>query len=145
MTLEQIKALLYKCLAAIEALQAGAPTPEPVEPDAPFGRSLDGQPKFAPAEAGCRSLWKAAEAAGLFSIHAYIGPGIQQGAAQLDQHVPINLMALENAIVALGMGPWGQAWLAHPENRALVDPGYVRRFGFKPVTRERDGSLREYD
>ena len=146
MTLATIKALLAQLIAAIAELEAGGPVePQPVENEAPFGRNLAGQPNFAPAYDACRGLWEAAQRAGAFSIWVYIGPGIQSYAGQLASSPKPNLRALEDAIVALGFAPWGQAWLAHPENRALVDPGYVRRFGFKPVTRERDGSLREYD
>jgi hypothetical protein len=88
-------------------------------------------------------MWEAAQRAGAFSIWVYIGPGIQSYAGQLTNPPKPNLRALEDAIVALGFSPWGQAWLAHIENRALVAPGYVRRFGHKPVTRANDGTLAE--
>lgn len=143
MTITEIKALLAQLVAAVNALESDAPTPTPADQEAPFGRNLAGEPNFAPAYDACRGLWEAAQRAGAFSIWVYIGPGIQSYAGQLTNPPKPDLQALEDAIVALGKSPWGQAWLAHIENRALVAPAYVRRFGWKPVTRNNDGTLVE--
>ena len=132
MNLAAIREALNALIAAVEALEAAPPVAPPA---ANTGNAYD----------ACKSMWKAAESAGLFSIHAYVGPGIQQGAAQMYQHVALDHVALETAIRALGRGAWGREWLAHLENRAVTAPGYVRMFGFKPVTRENDSTLREYD
>lgn len=146
MDLATIKALLDQLAAAIAALEAGAPTiPATSDPEYAVELDLAGNPKMPPAFDGCHGMWEAAQRAGLFSIHAYIGPGIQQGAAQMHQTVALDHVALETAIRALGRGAWGREWLSNLENRAVTAPGYVRMFGFKPVERLRDGSLREYD
>ena len=132
MNLAAIREALNALIAAVEALEAAPPVAPPA---ANTGNAYD----------ACKSMWKAAESAGLFSIHAYIGPGITQGAGQIWAPVHADPLALEQAIRALGWGTWGQSWLANPENRAVTDPAYVRMFGFKPVERLPDNTLREYD
>lgn len=143
MNIDRIRTLVADLAAELAA--PTTPDTEPTDTEAPFGRNLAGEPNFAPAYDACRGLWEAAQRAGAFSIWAYIGPGLQSYAGQLTNPPKADLHALEAAIVALGMSPWGQAWLAHAENRALVAPVYVRRFGWKPVERKRDGSLAEYE
>lgn len=142
MNLDRIRQLATDLLSELNA-------PEPVmpatDPDAPFGRNLAGEPNFAPAYDACRGMWEAAQRAGAFSIWAYIGPGIQSYAGQLVNPPKADLRALEDAIVALGLSPWGRAWLTNAENRALVAPAYCRRFGVKPVERKPDGTLHEYE
>jgi len=141
--IDRIRQLATDLLAELDA----PPGPEvPAgDPEAPFGRNLAGQPNFSPAYDACRGMWEAAQRSGAFSIWTYIGPGIQSYAGQLVNPPKADLQALEDAIVALGLSPWGQSWLVHPENRALVAPAYCRRFGFKPVERKPDGSLHEYE
>lgn len=143
MNLDRIRQLATDLVAELSAPDPNTPV-EP-DPDAPFGRNLAGEPNFAPAYDACRGMWEAAQRAGAFSIWAYVGPGIQSYAGQLVNPPKADLRALEDAIVALGLSPWGQSWLVHPENRALVAPVYVRRFGFKPVERKPDGTLHEYE
>lgn len=143
MNLDRIRRLATYLLAELSATP-GTTTPA-TDPDAPFGRNLAGEPNFAPAYDACRGMWEAAQRAGAFSIWAYIGPGIQSYAGQLVSPPKADLRALEDAIVALGLSPWGQSWLTHPENRALVAPAYCRRFGVKPVERKPDGTLHEYE
>jgi hypothetical protein len=142
MNLERAKQLATELLAALNDAPA---EPPPADPEAPFGRNLAGEPNFAPAYDACRGMWEAAQRAGAFSIWTYVGPGIQSYAGQLVNPPKADLQALEDAIVALGLSPWGQAWLVHAENRALVAPAYCRRFGAKPVERKADGSLHEYE
>ena len=141
MNLDRIRQLATDLLAELDA----PPGPEvPAgDPEAPFGRNLAGQPNFAPAYDACRGMWEAAQRAGAFSIWTYIGPGIQSYAGQLVNPPKADLQALEDAIVALGLSPWGQAWLTHLENRTRVAPAYCRRFGVKPVERKPDGTLVE--
>lgn len=143
MNIDRIRQLATDLLAELSATP-GTTTPA-TDPDAPFGRNLAGEPNFSPAYDACRGMWEAAQRAGAFSIWAYIGPGIQSYAGQLVSPPKADLRALEDAIVALGLSPWGQSWLVHPENRALVAPAYCRRFGVKPVERKRDGTLHEYE
>ena len=142
MNLERAKQLATELLAALNDAPA---EPPPADPEAPFGRNLAGEPNFAPAYDACRGMWEAAQRAGAFSIWTYVGPGIQSYAGQLVNPPKADLQALEDAIVALGLSPWGQAWLTHPENRTRVAPAYCRRFGVKPVERKPDGTLHEYE
>lgn len=143
MNLERVKQLATDLLAELSVPAASAPPA--LDAEAPFGRNLAGEPNFAPAYDACRGLWEAAQRAGAFSIWAYIGPGMQIHAGQITNPARPDLQALEDAIVALGLSPWGQTWLAHLENRAIVSPVYLRRFGFRPVERLPDGTLREYE
>jgi hypothetical protein len=145
MSLASVKAALDQLAAAIAALEADGPVDPVVAEDAPFGRSLDGSPKFAPAYDACRTMLRAAERAQVFAITALLGGGIKQGAAHLYQDFKPNLRLIEDSIVALGKGPWGQEWLDDLENRATVSQDYVRKFGFKTVTRKPDGTLVEVD
>lgn len=142
MTIERAKQLATELLAVLNDAPA---VPPPADAEAPFGRNLAGEPNFAPAYDACRGLWEAAQRAGAFSIWVYVGPGLQSYAGQLTNPPKPDLQALEDAIVALGKSPWGQAWLAHKDNRALVGAAYVRRFGYRPVTRQNDGALVEVD
>ena len=144
-SLAQIKALLAQILAAIAELEGAAPPSPPPDDEAPFGRGLDGAPLFAPAWGACASMREAAEREGVANFMALIGGGIKPGAAQMYQDSKPDLRLIESTIVALGLSPWGQGWLAHPENRAVTRADYVRRFGFKPVARRNDGTLYEVE
>lgn len=79
-----------------------------------------------------------------FSIWAYVGSGIQSYAGQLVNPPKADLRALEDAIVALA-SPWGQSWLVHPENRALVAPGLLPAVRRPPGRAQADGTLHEYE
>lgn len=144
-SLAQIKALLAQILAAIAELEGAAPPSPPPDDEAPFGRSLDGKPLFAPAWGACTSMREAAEREGVANFAALIGGGIKPGAAQMYQDFRPNLRLIEDTVVALGMSPWGQDWLSHLENRATISQDYVRRFGFRAVTRKPDGTLVEVE
>ena len=115
MNLDRIRQLATELVAE---LSAPGPTTPATDPDAPFGRNLAGEPNFAPAYDACRGMWEAAQRAGAFSIWTYVGPGIQSYAGQLVNPPKADLQALEDAIVALGLSPWGQAWLVHAEHPA---------------------------
>jgi hypothetical protein len=144
MNLLRLKELLVETLDELNnAEESPANPPVGSDPEYVVEFDLAGNPKMPPAFDGCSSMREAAQRAGLFNVHAYIGDGIQQGAAQMYQHLALDHVALETAIRALGRGAWGRGWLARLENRAVTAPGYVRMFGFKPVERKRDGSLVE--
>ena len=106
---------------------------------APFGRTPDGKPRIAPAYDGCRALWEAAQRDGVFNIHAFIGQGIQQGAAQMYNPVEPDQLALEEAILAIGKTDWGKGWLAADENLALIERSYAKRLTGAYVVRHWDG------
>lgn len=106
----------------------GAPVSAGIKDTAPFGTYADGQPKPAPAYDACRSMWEAAGREQVFNIHAFIGQGIQQGAAQMYSGHETDWQAVEDAIVALGMSDWGKAWLSNGANAELIDPAYLKRF-----------------
>lgn len=100
--------------------------------DAPFGAYPDGTARTAPAYDACRPMWESAQRAGAFDVHAHIGQGIQQGAAQITNPKLVDQRVLEDAIVALGASAWGQAWLAHDVNAEMIREDYLRRFrGYK--------------
>jgi hypothetical protein len=115
------------------------------DPDAPFGRNLAGEPREAPGWWACTSMREAAEREGAANFIALVGGGIKPGAAQLYQDFRPDWMLIERTIDALGRSPWGQDWLRDPENRAVTDPAYCRRFGVRPVERKPDGTLHEYE
>lgn len=142
MDLERAKQLATELLAALNATPEAPPA---ADPDAPFGRNLAGEPNFAPGWYACTSMRQAAEAAGVANFSVLIGGGIKQGAAQLYQDFRPDLLLIEKVIVNLGKSPWGQDWLSDPENRAVTAASYVRMFGFKPVTRQPDGTLVEVE
>lgn len=122
--------LLANVITDLEKLMAGLGAGEaaPVDPDAPFGRDSLGAPRMAPAYDACRAMWEHAQREGVFSMWTYTGQGIMQGAAQMySQFVP-NVQNIENALVALGNSRWGQEWLAHPENAAMVGRDYQIKF-----------------
>lgn len=144
MNLDQIKTLLKQLTDAVNALSTGDPTP-PSDAEAPFGRMLDGTPKFAPAYDACRTMLRAAEREGVFQITALLGGGIKPLAGQMYQDFKPDLQLIEDSIIALGKSVWGRNWLTDLGNRATVAPSYIRMFGFKPVERRPDGVLVEIE
>lgn len=87
-----------------------------------------------PCYDACKRLWEAAmkvEPAGsLFNIHDYIGAGIQQGQEQMNEGRMSQAMQdrLENDVRMLGKSEWGQEWLSHDENAAMIDRRYCYYF-----------------
>lgn len=94
-----------------------------------------------PAYDKCRALWEAAQkvapAGSLFSIHDYVGRGLQQGVPHIHEgRMPQETQdRLEAAIMALGRSDWGQEWLSHDENAAQIDRAYCFEFVGYWVTR----------
>lgn len=133
-TANTLRSIIAQLQSVVDTLDppGNAPTQaDPVAPAAaPFGTYPDGTPKTAPAYDACRPMWEAAQREGAFDIHKFIGQGIQQGAAQiaLAGATTVDQQALEDAIVALGLSPWGQAWLAHDVNAELIAKPYLKRF-----------------
>lgn len=125
-----LRSIIAQLQSVVNALDPNPVAPEPVHIAAPFGIYPDGTPKTAPAYDACRPMWEAAQREGAFDVHQFIGQGIQQGAAQiaLAGATTVDQQALEDAIVALGLGEWGQAWLAHDVNAELIHRDYLRRF-----------------
>lgn len=147
-TLRAIAAQLLSEAAQLEAPHpaAGGAVTAPANP-APFGAYADGQPKPAPAYDACRPMWEAAQREGAFDIHKFIGQGIQQGAAQMYSGHVTNWLAVEDALLELGRGAWGQAWLAHDVNAEMIHPHYLKLFLGYTVQRVYDkaGDLVRYD
>lgn len=123
--------------------------------DAPFGRYPTGEPKAPPALAACALMidvatqeqWPGPRNERWSKWHYLRGirqlgvgaPAVAEPEYPLERH----LQQFEDDVIWLGQSEAGQAWLSHPENRAVTDPVYVRRFGWRPVERARDGSLVE--
>lgn len=105
---------------------------------APFGRYASGEAKPAPAYDKCRALWEAAGREQVFNIHAFIGQGIQQGAAQMYSGHETDWQAVEDAIVALGKSEWGKKWLSYDVNAELIDKEYLFNFVGYNVQRSYD-------
>ena len=84
-----------------------------------------------PAYDACRGLWEAAQKARMFDVFAYI-PGLQPLGAHITQTRPADQMNAD--IIKLGFTVWGQEWLSHDANAALIDPDYQRHFlGYRVV------------
>ena len=147
-TLRAIAAQLLSEAAQLELPGAGAGggTDVPTNP-APFGTYADGQPKPAPAYDACRPMWEAAQREGAFDMHKFIGQGVQEGAAQMYSGHATDWLAVEDALLELGRGEWGQAWLAHDVNAEMVHPHYLKLFLGYTVHRVYDakGDLVRYD
>lgn len=109
-------------LAAIAAELAEDPVPPaiPEDEDAPFGRTLDGKPRFSPAYDAARSMITVAEREAGFNIHALLGGGIKQGAAQIHEAFKPDLRLVEDTVIALARSPWGRSWCANDANLATV-------------------------
>lgn len=142
MNIDEVRDLLNKALAA---LGVDPDSPTPLDPEAPFGRNLAGEPNEAPGWRACTSMREAAEREGVANFIALIGGGIKPGAAQMYQDFRPDWLLIEHTIVGLGLSPWGQNWMSKLENRAVTGAAYVRRFGFKPVERRPDGVLVEIE
>lgn len=100
----------------------------------PEGKPLPANAK--PAYDACRQLWEAAQKVGAFNIFAYI-PGLQPLAAQMGEARPADKMNAD--IIKLGFSVWGQEWLSHDENAALIDPDYQRHFlGYRVVRKNQN-------
>lgn len=129
-TLLEVAAYLTKQAEQLRMAERLGITKNDETPDAvtPFGTYADGQPKPAPAYDACRPMWEAAQRDGAFDIHQFIGHGVQEGAAQMYSWHVTDWQACEDAIVALGLGEWGQAWLAHDVNAELIAKPYLKRF-----------------
>lgn len=147
-TLRAIAAQLLSVAAQLELPAAGSGCGVTV-PDtrAPFGLDASGQPKPAPAYDACRPMWEAAQREGAFDIHQFIGQGVQEGAAQMYAGHVTDWLAVEDALLELGRGEWGQAWLAHDVNAEMVHPHYLKLFLGYTVHRVYDkaGDLVRYD
>lgn len=143
-TLRAIAAQLLSEAAQLEAPQPAATTPAAA---APFGTYADGQPKPAPAYDACRPMWEAAQRDGAFDVHKFIGQGVQEGAAQMYSGHVTDWLAVEDALLELGRGAWGQAWLAHDVNAEMIHPHYLKLFLGYTVHRVYDkaGDLVRYD
>lgn len=141
-TLRSIIAQLQSVVDALDPHPA-APVAAPVP--APFGTYPDGTPKTAPAYDACRPMWEAAQREGAFDVHQFIGQGIQQGAAQIALAGATTVD--QQALLELGRGAWGQAWLAHDVNAELVHPMYLKQFRGYTVRRVYDkaGDLLRYE
>ncbi|MBK8916388.1 MAG: hypothetical protein IPM64_17625 [Phycisphaerales bacterium] len=123
--------------------------------EAPFGREPDGRPKPPPAFAACSSLIDAATREAWpgphghpFSRWDYIRgiEGLYVGAPRREAPRYANrTQQFEDDVRWLCASPAGKTWLAVPENRAVTGAEYVRLAGYKPVERQRDGSLREVE
>ena len=84
-----------------------------------------------PAYDACRGLWEAAQKARMFDVFAYI-PGLQPLGVHITQPRPADQMNAD--IIKLGFTVWGQEWLSHDANAALIDPDYQRHFlGYRVV------------
>lgn len=101
-----------------------------------------------PAHGACKRMWEAAMNATnpkgqLFNIFAFVGQGLTTG--QLPDQPPRMSQdtqdRLEAAIRALGRSDWGQEWLSHDENAALIDHRYCFYFVGYYVTRNPDDTL----
>jgi len=96
-----------------------------------------------PAYDACRQMWEAAQKAGMFNIFAYI-PGLQPLAAQMTVSRPAEQMNAD--IVKLGFTVWGQDWLSHDENAALIDPDYQRHFlGYRVVRKNQNDHMQGFN
>lgn len=108
-----------------------------------------------PCYDACKRLWEAAmkvdPAGSLFNIHDYIGEGIQQGQEQMNADRMSQAMQdrLENDVRMLGKSAWGQEWLSHDENAAMIDRRYCYYFmGYWLVRKSHnpeDGYVRRTD
>lgn len=113
--------------AARQIEPAAVPQPAPTSPPQPAREAP-------PAYDKCRALWEAAQkvapAGSLFSIHDYVGRGLQQGVPHIHEgRMPQETQdRLEAAIMALGRSDWGQEWLSHDENAAQIDRAYCFEF-----------------
>lgn len=97
------------------------------DPEAPYGRTLDGNPRPAPMYSGGWALWNAAQRerwptkdGSIFSIFRWL-PGLQQSKLPGMDSVKINWVEVNDAILELTDTSAGKEWLSHPENVAMLD------------------------
>ena len=96
-----------------------------------------------PAYDACRGLWEAAQKARMFDVFAYI-PGLQPLGVHITQQRPADQMNAD--IIKLGFTVWGQEWLSHDANAALIDPDYQRHFlGYRVVRVNQNDEAQGYN
>lgn len=134
--IEQLKEIRSKLDAVIATLEN--------KPDTPVSYERKPLPSNAkPAYDACKPLWEAAQKAGLFSIFDYV-PGIQRGAAHISEQRDATKMNQD--IIKLGFTAWGQEWLSHDENAALIDADYQRHFlGYRVVRKHQNDESQGYN
>ena len=107
-TANTLRSIIAQLQSVVDALDPHPAAPVAAPVPAPFGLDASGQPKPAPAYDACRPMWEAAQRDGAFDIHQFIGHGVQEGAAQMYSWHVTDWQACEDAIVALGLSPWGR-------------------------------------